>query len=103
MNYMIYAWRSILVEQDIAERESTIITVDNVTVAEKIAVAVTEWISDGEFGVTVVKHGDDIVTDIIKLEDHYLIDGDTYTNWRDVDDEIYYRIGEYASEKEMEQ
>ncbi len=103
MNYMIYAWRSILVEKDIAERESTTITVDNVTVAEKIAVSVTEWMTDGEFGVTAVKCGEDIVTVIVQMDGEYLIDGDTYVNWRDVDDEIYYRIGEYASEKEMEQ
>lgn len=103
MNYMIYAWKIRKLTQDVSERKSSMVTVDSTSLAMNIAVTVTQWMNGGEFGVTVVKHGDDIVTDIIKLEDHYLIDGDTYTNWRDVDDEIHYRIGEYASEKEMEQ
>lgn len=103
MKYMIYAWRIGKMTQDVSERENSMVTVDNTSLAMKIAVTATEWMSEGEFGVVAVMHGEDVVTTIIELEGQYSIDGDTYVNWRDVDDEIYYRIGEYASEKEMEQ
>lgn len=103
MKYIIYAWKIRKLTQDVSERKSSMVTVDSTSLAMNIAVTVTQWMNGGEFGVVTVMHGDDVVTTIIELEGQYSIDGDTYVNWRDVDDEIHYRIGEYASEKEMEQ
>lgn len=101
MKYEIYTTKL----DSFKEYEESRTETDNVSAAMRIAEALTAWIADdsGGTGTVIVKRDGVVVTCVCFIEDEYIIDGDSYTDWRTAEEEVSYRIGQHASDLEMEE